>query len=282
MKLDGNNLKLGELRSPFVPQQDWRSRWLKKALNTFSPKFSYRSILNRSSTSENSQVVPAESRWPGSRVVRSVAFRLKRWLPTVDEGLQWRYATGARRGPELYVDMTSDVEYVAHEVFARSSSYAAPVLDLGCSCGRALNRLRELGLTNLFGVDASPDALVLGGRVFPELYATASIEADLMQSYLLKMPEGKFETLFSNGATIELVHPSFPLLRHMARVTRDYIVLNISENFQTYPRLWEYELSRYGFILVKLLRPISQGIPADATGRFDSMSLLVFQRVKQS
>ena len=128
------------------------------------------------------------------------------------------------------------------------------VLDLGCNCGSDLDILRRAGFSRLHGVDAGRDALRLFRERFPETWELADVRHDLFQHYLLTAPTGFVDILHSHGATIELVHPSFPVIRHMCRVARAGIFIQISELGHSYPRRYVREFERNGFRLTYVHR----------------------------
>jgi 2-polyprenyl-3-methyl-5-hydroxy-6-metoxy-1,4-benzoquinol methylase len=192
------------------------------------------------------------------------------WARTLRAEYWETRAIGEAHGPHQFVELQESSHIVIDEVVRIASGPTAPVLDLGCNVGRHLNALHQRGFSNLYGVDVQKAALEHMGRVFPEMAAKAHIEQGTFQEYLPKVPDKFFEVVFTFGATIELVQPSFPVCRHMARTAARAVVLKINESGHTYPRLWETEFSREGFRLTKLLRPVAQG---------DWNSLLVFERV---
>ena len=79
------------------------------------------------------------------------------------------------------------------------------------------------------------------------------------------------------GATVELVHPSFDIIRYICGLSKRYVVLDIYEWGHSNPRFWKYEFNRQGFALVKCIRPFSGDILKDTV---EQDSLLVFQRLR--
>ena len=130
------------------------------------------------------------------------------------------------------------------------TSTDASILDLGCNSGANLNFLYQSGYRHLAGVDVGRQALKLFASTFPEAFACARPANDLFQHFLLTHDTGAFDVLHSNGATIELVHPSFPIVAEICRVTRDSVYLDICERGHTYPRRYVEQFARHGFVLV--------------------------------
>ncbi len=194
-----------------------------------------------------------------------VRIPLRRTLPAE----YWeKRGVGELHGPQQYVDLQESSHVLLEEVAQRASGPGAPILDLGCNVGRHLEELRRRGFTNLYGVDVQKMALERMAVVFPDMKAKAHIERGTFQEYLPRVPDRFFDVVFTHGATIELVPPPFPICRHLARVTSRAVVLAICENGHSFPRLWETEFTRAGFLLTKLIRPAAPRSP---------VSLLVFR-----
>lgn len=196
--------------------------------------------------------------------------KLAWFWPRLADAEQWRDATSDNhRDPGLFVKIDTVGKLFVDEVCAVTPDTTSPVVDICCNCGRFLNQLRERGYTNLHGVDISRAAYEHMGTVFPELAAMVRFDVGTLQEYLEKQPDYAFSTTMSHGATLEIIHPSFPLIRHICRVTRDNVVLILHEAGHSYPRFWEWEFNKYGFYLSKVQRPAAPDTPN---------SLLVFKR----
>lgn len=205
-----------------------------------------------------------------STKLRRIFMKAAWFWPRLIDAEQWRDgAIGKQRDPNHFIEIDSQARKLVDEVIFQTPDKNAPILDLGCNCGRLINELRIAGYTNLHGVDISQAANDHMHVVFPELAAMANYSVSTFQEYLEKLPDGAMETIGSHGATVELVHPSFPLVKHLCRVARSHVVLLIVESGHSYPRFWEWEFNRYGFILAKALRPSEEG---------SASSLLVFSR----
>lgn len=199
--------------------------------------------------------------------------RLAWFWPKLSDAESWRDGgVGKRRDPEHFHRIGKDGEVLMREVLERVADHSAPVLDFGCNCGRYLDFLARNGYTNLHGVDISQAAFNHMRLVFPETSTTFKLTRATFQEFLQNAGNLAYEAVYSHGATVELVPATFPLVEHLCRVTKNHIILAISENGHGYPRFWEMEFERQGFLLTKLLRPIFPGI---------SLSLLVFQRYRE-
>lgn len=151
------------------------------------------------------------------------------------------------------------------------------ILDLGCNMGRHLNVMHGLGHRNLFGVDIMGAALKEFEVKFPETFSATVLKQDTFQRFLLSQPNRSFNATYTFGATVELVHPSFDIVREVCRVTNDLVLFMINENGQSYPRFWTYEFNKSGFDLVYCIRPWRQN---DTLGenKANVFSLLVYRR----
>jgi SAM-dependent methyltransferase len=151
-----------------------------------------------------------------------------------------------------------------------------PVLDLGCNCGFYLNEIKKAGFTRLTGIDISPAAITYGRKTFD-----FSAGEMITGSFEVLLPEfmssgRSFSLTYSMGATLELVHPSFDVIRAICDITERYVLLIIAECGHRYPRFYEYEFNRQGFLLVKSLRPYNEKLLKLPPEQIDSF--LLFER----
>lgn len=73
-----------------------------------------------------------------------------------------------------------------------------PLLDLCCGACRHVLVLRELGFTQIVGLDLSPDLLEVASRRLCEEYGEACAEIELVRSDMRQIPyENHFETVLS-------------------------------------------------------------------------------------
>lgn len=158
------------------------------------------------------------------------------------------------------------------EIMALVPDRTAAILDLGCNVGRHLDYLYRQGYRNLRGVDWSANALRDMAQRYPEAHAASKLTCASFEQFLSASPE-PVELVYTRGATFELVHPAFPLIRQVCRIARHYVVMVISEAGHAYPRFWEYEFARQGFELTHLRRPASALTPEHR------VSLMTFRRL---
>jgi SAM-dependent methyltransferase len=152
-----------------------------------------------------------------------------------------------------------------------------PILDLGCNCGYYLSRLKGEGYTHLTGVDICENAITYG-REHLELSGVETIPGsfeDILPQ--LSAENRKFGLVYTVGATIELVHPSFDVIGHICALSQDYIVIFIGQWGHAYPRFWDYEFNRNGFLQVKNITPYD-GNADSSLDPTQISSLMIYKR----
>jgi SAM-dependent methyltransferase len=153
------------------------------------------------------------------------------------------------------------------------------ILDLGCNCGFYLKCLKEHDYKSLTGVDISDKAIEYGKKAFDLENITlmqGSFEEILPQ---MVSDNRSYDLIYSMGATIELVHPSFDIIKYICKLSRKHVVLIISEWGHAYPRLYEYEFNRQGFLLTKAIRPYNNMIQNQNPSLDES--LLIFKKITE-
>ena len=161
-----------------------------------------------------------------------------------------------------------------NEIISLCPDKYSSILDMGCNVGRHLNYLYDNGYTNLHGVDFSRRAIEDMAVRYPEMYKASSLTVASFQEYLSGNPN-VVDLVYTRGATFELVHPSFPLIKKVCHIARQYVVMVISETGHAYPRFWIYEFANNGFELEHLKRPASKEKPEH------NVSLLTFRRISR-
>jgi SAM-dependent methyltransferase len=198
--------------------------------------------------------------------------------PRITDAFDWSQGDEGRPyTPQNYVTIDTQAEIVLTEIMRYAPDRATEILDLGCNSGRHLNALYQAGYRRLTGVDVMRTALDTFRVTFPATAASTAIFHDLFQRFLERQSDLSYDMVYSHGATLELVHPSFDIVRHLARITRNHVVLYVHEHGHAYPRMWAYQFRRRGFYLVRAERPAGQFTPIKLEG-----SLLVFQRLPGS
>lgn len=242
--------------------------FLKKVVNS---QLTPRSLFERVIKDEQFDALLAVSKRPatlGEKITRKLRKLVYFWPSIVDAESWVKGGKGSYRDPNNFISMWHGVDdLMLDKVVGRVSSADDPILDLGCCCGRHLEYLHDKGLSNLSGVDVMETALELFKKLRPAIYEKVTTHHDFFQRFLSKCDDNRYDLLYSSGATIELVHPSFDIVRNMCRVTKNHIVLAVYEDKHNYPRFYVREFAKHGFVLVESSRPIEN----------TSISLLVFQ-----
>jgi SAM-dependent methyltransferase len=177
--------------------------------------------------------------------------------PRVIDATPWAAGSiGKPQTPLNYTTIDQDARVLLEWVERVSPDRNAPILDLGCNCGRHIVHLAERGYQKVTGVDAMGAAIALFAERSPEVFREREIHHDLFQRFLLSQPDGRFELTYSHGATIEMVHPSFDIVAHLCRVTRRHICLILHER-DAFPRDWLTQFAKKGFVLLHGERPMS-------------------------
>jgi SAM-dependent methyltransferase len=132
------------------------------------------------------------------------------------------------------------------------SSTSNKILDLGCNVGRHLSELKKLGYSNLYGVDIGKIPIAKSKKIFLNLKRVKNV-CSSFEEYLFKTPNNFFNLIYTHGATIELIKPTFPLISQLHRVLDNggYLVFLIDENGHSYPRFWRYEFKLNNLSIVK-------------------------------
>ena len=193
------------------------------------------------------------------KVQRSLERLLWFWPRVIDATVWAAGDANKRQSPLNYTALDPDALLMLDWVERVCPDRAAPILDVGCNCGRHLIYLAGKGYQDLTGVDAMGSAIELFAKRAPAVFAGASVHHDLFQRFLARQPSRRFELTYSHGSTIELVHPSFDIVAHLSRVTRSHICLILHEN-EVFRRDWLRQFASRGFKLLHAARPICPGV----------------------
>jgi len=235
-----------------------------KVLHSYlTPKFLWKLVIRNYETfliSDNKPVLKIE--W---------FFKSLFWFwPSLHTSVFWRDRTvGSTMGPQDYVIIPEHSKLLVEELLKIAKNKESSFLDLACNSGRFLKALYKAGYQNLSGMDISASALAYMAENTPEIYDPEKIKLKTMQEYLLQANTESFDIVYTHGATVELIPPTFPLVEEVCRISKKYVVFYISESGHHYPRFWEIEFNRFGFQLERLDR---RNLPAYG------MTLMVFRK----
>ena len=188
-------------------------------------------------------------------IFKRIFYKIFWFWPRTFEASEWADdSIGGKRNPLHFVEVDERINLLIKKVQDFTPDLNVKILDLGCNVGRALNELHKLNYKNLYGVDISTMSNSIMKEKFPTLHNNVNFKRALFQEYLSNKESLFFDTLFTIGATIENVHPSYPLVQNMCRITKHTIILDIHDVHHSYPRLWEWEFNRNNFYLFELIR----------------------------
>ncbi|MCG3774411.1 MAG: hypothetical protein JW395_1234 [Nitrospira sp.] len=226
-----------------------------------APKWLFKAAISDRDYDQVIAALEPQAGYPGSRLVpsnfRTLRNRLRPWFwPYIGDAEPWASAAeGAWYWPSIYAIKEPGGLMTRLLDCTRPDS---SVLDIGCNSGANLDFLRQAGFTKLFGVDVGRNALEHFELHYPETFQLAQIKHDLFQRYLLNSPSRFADVVHSNGATLELVHPSFPFVAEICRVAIREVFLDITEMGHAYPRKYIEQFRAHGFELVYCRRPLDR------------------------
>ena len=176
------------------------------------------------------------------------------------------------RGYTTFMKIDDKALFLIENLKKLISNKNIPILDIGCNVGRFLNVLAKDGCTNLTGIDINQLAIDDSYSVYPDLVGKAEMKCDTIQNFLVNAKDNEFELIYTMGATVELVHPTFPLVKKLTMATSKYVCLLVNET-ELYARFWEIEFRRNGCKLL-LKEPFSH---FEQTGEIKEV-LYVFEK----
>jgi SAM-dependent methyltransferase len=212
----------------------------KKIKNTFLTPRLYNLVIKKEHYNNVVSGIYSQS------LITKILFKLFYFYPQFkDEG------TWAEGDKEKYRDYSSfdKIDDTHHKltldkIYELTPNKDLPVLDLGCNQGRHIRHLYKKGLRNLHGVDIMKSALKYFEENYEDIYKDCNLENNFFQKYLDKTNDNFFYNSYTIGATIELIHPSYNIIKELVRVTKKNIILLINEDDHWYPRFYAYEFER--------------------------------------
>ncbi|MEF8773203.1 MAG: class I SAM-dependent methyltransferase [Halobacteriales archaeon] len=133
------------------------------------------------------------------------------------------------------------------------------VLELGCSAGRHLARLRETGYEDLSGLDVNPEAFDVMARTYPELAARVDTHVGTIGDLLPSFATDRYDAIFAVETFQHLPPDEDDVFRELRRVAgelvitveiegdRDGDVTYVDDGIPLYHRDWRAVLQPAGF-----------------------------------
>ena len=143
---------------------------------------------------------------------------MSRYWHNISEGDSHNY--------EKYSKVDVSAKILLEKVIKFSDKKKDKILDLGCNVGRHLNYLKEKNFKRLHGVDICKLSIRKSTLIFPNL-KKINLKCASFEDYLVNAQNDEFDIIYTHGATIELIKPTFPLISELSRVTKKYIILLI-------------------------------------------------------
>tara|TARA_X000000368_G_scaffold213369_1_gene168571 strand:- start:224 stop:1018 length:795 start_codon:yes stop_codon:yes gene_type:complete len=232
--------------------------FLKKVVNTFlSPK------IHGSFNKKNAFVANHDNTKPSKLVSFYHKLTHRLWfIPSMYSAKFWvDIKKDGKRGYTTFMKIDEKALFLIENLRKLINDKNMPILDVGCNIGRFLNVLAKDGCNNLTGIDINQIAINDSYSVYPALVDNAEMKCDTIQNFLSNAKENEFDLIYTMGATVEHVHPTFPLVKKLAKVSGKYVCLLINER-ELYVRFWEIEFRRNNFKLL-LKAPFSYFDPTD-------------------
>ena len=173
--------------------------------------------------------------------------------------------------PGYYAEIgQNEVTETLAEVFDHYVSDDAAILEVGCSSGRHLARLRENGFENLTGIDINDDSFDVMADHYPRLAETGTFHTGAIEDVVPEFSDDAFDVVYS-VETLQHIHPeNTEVFEELTRATSDLLataenegnspergregaeVSHVHDDFPLYHRNWKDVFSELG--LAQLLR----------------------------
>lgn len=136
----------------------------------------------------------------------------------------WAERSGAF-SPAYYAEIgDNEVSETLTDIFEHYVPKDAAILEVGCSSGRHLARLRKAGYENLTGVDINPVSFDVMTDNYPQLAETGTFHTSALETFIPDMPDKAFDVIYS-VETLQHVHPNDEwLFLELVRVTSDLLI----------------------------------------------------------
>lgn len=258
-----------------------RKYWLRKVLNSYlTPRIFYKYIYSTARwkklllDDENGQN-PLHEESVLQSTIRRMFYKIVWFYPRDKKDIHiWLNAKLGSRKEYLKFMEISDCDHMFCDLIEqycpdRSSS----ILELGSNIGRVLNQLQIRGYKNIKGVELNRHAIEASSSIFGSKVQN-SLERNSIQAHLMSTNDKEIDVVITFGATIELIHPAFDVIRNMCRVAKHSIIIFINENQHSYPRFYSREFERWGFYNCFYRRAVG-----DLCNVNTQNSFLVFNRI---
>lgn len=176
-----------------------------------------------------------------------------------------RTSDGADNRPADYVAKDLAIVDLMHEFWGPEVSPGSSVLELGCNAGANLERLRQLGYTDLAGIEVNPNAIEALREAFPQLAQEASLTVGKLEDVLPTLEDSSVDVVYTMAVLLHLHPASDEVFDHMARVARGHVcVIEAEETTLNYifARNYRRVFERRGWREVRSLPITAERYPA--------------------
>ena len=160
--------------------------------------------------------------------------------------------------PYHYACKPSSIINFLHNFWNPEVQKTDKILELGCNSGANLNHLRNLGYTDLSGIEINKKAIKLMSEIFPDTYSSSNIYIGNIEKTLSQIPDKSIDITFSI-ATLEHIHPDSEkeVFTEIKRITKKYIVtiededISINRIDRLFVRNYKHIFGNIGCIEIK-------------------------------
>lgn len=125
--------------------------------------------------------------------------------------------------PNSYAAKPTEIVDFMHHLWGSDVDRTDKVLEIGCSAGANLDRLRQLGYSSLSGIEINPHAIAELSRVFPELRESMIVHTGRIEDVLPSIEAGGVDVVFAM-AVLHHIHPSSNwVFAEMVRVAAHHV-----------------------------------------------------------
>lgn len=135
--------------------------------------------------------------------------------------------------PSEYASKSVEIVDLLNSFWSPDVSAECSVLEVGCNAGANLERLRQLGYSDLRGVEINGAAIDELGARFPDLASSLSVDVGPFEEVLPKLPNDSVDVVCTMAVLMH-VHPSSgEVFAQMARIARRFICVLEAETATT-------------------------------------------------
>jgi SAM-dependent methyltransferase len=175
-----------------------------------------------------------------------------------------RTSDGVDNRPADYVAKNPAIVDLMHKFWSPEVSPSSAVMELGCNAGANLERLRQLGYTDLTGLEINRTAIQELHEAFPALAGEASLIVGSLEHVLPTLKTDGVDVIFTMAVLLHIHPASGQIFDQMGRVARSGIcVVEAEETTLAYifARNYRRVFERQGWREVRSLRITAERFP---------------------